>query len=255
MVSEERGIFSVAQGGRLEELASAGELKERLERFWKHDQQRSGTWHARGLTAGLLSFSLAALLWLLFAYSPNTVLRTLEVPIEARNVPAEWALSGIEPSSALLTLRGPERAFELLDRETLVISFDFAALEEGTNSLVIDEESVALPARLEFYHTEPRRVRVEAQRLIAVEVPVEVPTVGALPNGLTLTRLQPQPEQVTLLVQMDSPQPQRVFTEPLDLRDVEASGPLERSLILPTGWRLPPEGRGEVEVIVEVREE
>ena len=257
VVSEERGVVSVAQAGRLDELASPGDLKRRLKAFWRrHDAQagrsRSRRWLPRLQTASL-SLVLALFLWLFFAYSPDTVSRTVELPVEFRNLPDDWELAANSPDTLRATLAGSERAFGLIDREALAVSFDLSAPQEGSRTLSVSEDHLDLPAGLRLRNVEPRQVRVEARRLTPVEVPVEVPTLGSPPRGPVRVALEP--ETVTLLLpQEGAERPRRVLTEPLDLREVTGEGTVERPLVLPPGWRLPEGQAASVTVRVSVQE-
>ena len=254
VVSEERGTVSVAHERVLQELDAAGELAGWIDRFSRHGRRApSRGWSPETLLTALASVGLALLAWIVFAYSPNTIVRTTEAPVEVRNMPDEWLLEEVEPDAAALTLSGRERAFESLDMNSLTISFDAERLREGVNDLPIDQDAVDLPGRLILSGAEPASVRVVARRLIAVRVPVEVPTLGSLPGDLILSDLQPQPAQVTLMVRPDGPEPDRLLTEPIDLGTIQASGPVQRALILPVGSRLGPEEQSQVVVQVDVQ--
>ncbi len=255
-VSEERGVISVAEDGKLDELASAGDLKGRLERFWQRhhaqaERQRWQRWLPR-LQNMSLSFVFAAVLWLFFAYSPNTVTRTLTVPVEFLNVPADWELAEVSPQTVQATLVGSERAFERLRADTLAVSFDLSAPREGLQRLFIGEDRLELPPSVRLDSLDPQRVRVEAQRLVRAELPVEVPTLGSPPEPLRVASLRTEPATLTLLVP-EAERPQRVLTEPLDLRGVRGETTTSRQLALPPRWRLSEEERSSVEVTLEVR--
>ncbi len=258
VVSEERGVMSVAQGSELTELGSASELKERVEAFWQHrtsaEHSKWQRWRPRLQTASL-SLGSALLLWLFFAYSPDTVSRTLSVPVEFRNLPEDWVLTNLAPETVQATLIGSERSFALMDREVLAVSFDLTAPREGSQSFAVGEDRLELPTGLRLNSVSPQQVRVEAHQLVRAEVPVEVPTVGSLPESLGVADIRTNPDTVTLLVPMrEAESPQRVLTEPLDLREVRRDLSVRRLLVLPPGWYLPEDQGSEVEVSVRIQE-
>lgn len=256
VVSEERGVISVAEGGRLEQVGSPAELEARLETFWQRGQPAGRSYGLpRWLTTSLLSLSASAFLWLLFAYSPGTVFQSFEVPVQVRDVPEDWALGTVEPGNVHVTLRGPERAFNLLEDETLSVAFDFESLAAGENALVVNSSSLSLPTTIELYDVDSRDVSVTVHRLVAAQVGVEVPTIGSVRNGLTLSTLQPEPDEVTVLVREGSEQPRQILTQPVDLRTIESSATIERSLVVPTGWRLPADADADIAVVVEVQQD
>ena len=72
VVSEERGVISVAEEGKLVVIPSASRLLDRLEWFWKRHRLRSFDkkigWRSRNLQTPVLSIVLSVLLWLIFVY-------------------------------------------------------------------------------------------------------------------------------------------------------------------------------------------
>ena len=257
VVSEERGVVSVAEGSQLDEL-NHGDLKARLEAFWQQHYTKTTRSSKRWLPKlQLVSLSLtaSALLWLLFAYSPETVSRTLSVPVEFRNVPADWELTEVSPELIQTTLVGSERAFDQLDRDALTFSFDLSAPRGGLQRFVVNENHLELPANLRLNSLRPQEVRINAQHLVATEVRVEVPTLGVLPEPLRLTGIQTEPQTLMLLMpEGEAARPQQVATEPLDLRNVSNETTTERSLVLPPGWQLAEGQDSSVEVTVSVQE-
>ena len=174
VVSEERGVVSVAQGSTLDELASAGDLKEHLREFWERHHARSKRqprrWIPHPPTASL-SLVFACLLWLLFAYSPETISRVVTMPVELRNLPDDWELVNVSPNLVQATLVGSEQAFAQLDGDALSVSFDLSNPRRGVQRLVIREEQLELPSSLRLNSLEPEQVQVDAQPRAAAERP------------------------------------------------------------------------------------
>ena len=244
VVSEERGTISVAERGRLLPLQSPTELKGHLERFWQrhysgNGENRRRPWSRRRAETAAISVGAAVLAWFVFAYNPDTVYRTFEVPIQFRNLPSDWALENDVPRDARIGISGSERSFELLNPASLVISLDLANPENGTNQLVIDEENLNLPSGVNLEDVDPREITVEAQQLEAVELPIEVRTRGELPDSLTLVELIPDPGKVTLLMPRGNRVPSQLATEPIELAEVTRTSEIRSRFVLPTGARLP----------------
>ena len=254
VVSEERGTISLAHDGEVEELGGIGELSTQVDGFWRHSRTvMKKPWSPQPLLAGAASLALATLAWFVFAYSPNSIVRTADVPVDVRNMPDTWILERVEPVEVALALSGPERAFESLDEDALAVSIDFDRLEEGANRMTIDASNVELPGRLQLRSAEPGTVQIVARQLLEVEVPIEVPLLGSLDDDLALVDVQPQPARLTLLVRADQAPPQRVLTEPIDLRSIENSQQAARALSLPNSVRLASDQPTEVTVRIEVQ--
>ena len=258
VVSEERGAISVAHDGVLTPV-SASELKAALLDFWERHYSRPTVaqatwWRSGGLPRGTLSIALAALLWLLFVYRPDTVVRTWTVPLEFRNLSAAFMLEGTVPTEARVTLTGAEQAFRGLDPASLVLSLDLAGVEEGLNEFVVAEDHFSLPTGVDLANVVPQTVRLQVQRLRLVRVPVVLqPMPGTLADSLRLVSLQALPDSVTLVVPDDARQlPVHALTERVDLSSVEESTTLQSRLIPPEGARLQSEQSPDVEVAVVV---
>ena len=173
VISEERGTISVAERGKLIEVDSLSDLSTRLTAFWNdHYADVAGSggrwWSRSALETVGMSVGFAAVIWLLFSYSADTVSRTFEVPIEFRNLPAEWSLDSDTVPSALVTLSGSERSFGRLDGGDLVISFDLADPDSGLNVLTVTGENMTLPSGLRLANENPRELRVVALTQVAI---------------------------------------------------------------------------------------
>lgn len=258
VVSEERGTISVAEGKNITELASAGELKERLTPFWQrhYGQGRAVREHqnlGRRLQTAALALSLSAVLWLLFAYNPEMAYRTFAVPVEFRNVPDEWTLTEIEPLEVQVALLGTQQAFRSLDPSQLVMSFDVQGSPEGDSVFTVSESNLQLPEGISLYNAEPDSVRVDVQRLLRRWVPVRVQTSGALPDSLELVALQAEPDSILLTLPANTDLPDSVVTQPLNLSEVTRSVNRQQPLMLPPQLTSAAEQTREVRVTLEVR--
>ncbi|MCF7802569.1 MAG: diadenylate cyclase CdaA [Candidatus Marinimicrobia bacterium] len=167
IVSEEHGTISVAENGKFDTISDTGELKKRLQEFYqKHAEIQSRIeqpwWRQRSIQTGILAVSLAILLWFLFGFRTGTVYRSFNVPVEFRNVPSNWRIQEPVPTNAQVTIEGSEQGFRLLDPTNLVLSFDVASLQEGTNVLQIQEKHIQLPADLGLYQVSPEEITIRA---------------------------------------------------------------------------------------------
>jgi diadenylate cyclase len=259
VVSEERGTISVAQDGVLDEMDSPSMLKERLERFWeKHYAQPAGRpsqWlNRRSLQTATLSLGLAILAWLVFAYRPDQVFRTFDVPIEFRNLPAQWELADPLPGEARIALSGTEQAFRQLNPAGLVLSVDMEQASEGRNEVTLPDAGLQLPDGIAVDDIEPRVVAVEVLRLVPMRAPVTVRTTGEVPPGIGAVRLQPVPDSVTVLMPASTArQAVEVVTEPVDLSTITAPSQVRAPLVPPEQGRFTSEGPQEVTVRITAR--
>ena len=258
VVSEESGRISIAEEGRIEEVASADELTTRLQGFWKAHyggggKDREAFWSRHRWQMATLSLVLAGLLWALFAYSPVSIQRTLLVPVEFRDLPEGWQLDNDHVTAISIDLSGPEQAFRRLDPDNLTVSFDASDPVEGRNVFIVGEDDLALPSQIDLTNADPRELEVTARRLRTVSLPVEVRTEGSLPDPFELEGLRVDPDSVTVLVSTEWRGDGPLLTEPVDLRQIETSETIETRLVLPQGVRLPSGRSNQVTVQVTVQ--
>ncbi len=164
VVSEERGVVSVAESGKLVEVPTAADLKWRLANYQEatFPDASQPFWKRTMVQHGFLKVSallIAILAWLVLAYDPNTIQRTFLVPIEYRNLPNHLVLDERAPAEARVTLSGSERNFRFLDPGTLRVTADLSDAEGGFEEFSV-ESNLRLPANLTPYRIDPRIIRM-----------------------------------------------------------------------------------------------
>jgi diadenylate cyclase len=258
VVSEERGTVSIAHDGKLTADITAATLRQQLRRFL-HRRDRDDTdasvrsWGGARLRTGLASVALSMGLWMVLAYSPDTVLRTFTVPIALHNLPEDWVVADELPMDAQVELSGSRRNFDELDFASLTVSIDLSRPARGVRDVVIGDDTLALPAGITLRRARPAVLSVRLQPTRTVLVPVAVPTVGVLPDTLELVSLRAEPNEVSLVVPEDAADPEHVSTEVVDLRQIAGDTTIQTPLAVPPDSHLPSNVRSEVEVRVDVR--
>ena len=148
-VSEESGTISLAHEGAIIELEDASQLRERLGLFWQKHYGKAhrgrGTWlNRRSLWPAALSLGASALMWTLFAYSPEAVSRSFDVPIEYRNVPTNWRIQP-GPNTVRVRLSGPDHAVRLLDPAQMAVTLLLDQTQDAENRLTIGRSNLNMP--------------------------------------------------------------------------------------------------------------
>jgi YbbR domain-containing protein len=246
VVSEERGRVSLAEKGKLTTVATAAELKGRLdlERFaGQHKpQQRIGLWHRLGL---------ACLAWFLISFEADTVQRTFVVPIEYRKLPDNMVIEDVAPTEARITLSGYERAFNLMVPSALKVSLDLSSVGEGQQQIVVEESHIKLPQNLTLFRVLPRVLSFRVHRWTRSTVDVEARIESRPPENLKLESITVSPQTIQILIwQSQKADTKRVYTEPLDLSRITKTTVLKTKLVLPQHIR--PEAGQSREVQVKV---
>ncbi|MFH2012700.1 MAG: diadenylate cyclase [Pseudomonadota bacterium] len=238
VVSEERGTISIAKEGQLERLENSDQLIKTLELFYKErfPRERAKTrfsWLRENSREKVIAIILACGLWLAIGFQTGSVRRDFVIPIEYRDLAADLIIEEPKPKEVTVTLTGSEQAFSLLNPQTLKMSLDMSKVHEGDQDIVLDRNNLRYPPNLSVMRIEPGRIQITAHRLVAVNVPVKVQTIGKLPQGLTLQQIAVVPRSVKVMALPQSKKDVEILTEPIDLNNISGSVTLTPKLMFP----------------------
>ncbi|TVR36208.1 MAG: hypothetical protein EA390_00875, partial [Balneolaceae bacterium] len=260
VVSEERGVISIAQNGQIKELESHSDLKKHLDDFWAKNYQPDSAsfkqWSKhRSMKTALAAGSLAFLLWLSFAYPSETVYRSYDVPIEYSNLESSsYTLQDAAPLQARITLSGSEQAFRNFDPSKALISFDMTSVDTEDLKLDIDNKNIKLPSGLHLFEADPASLNLRKRHSFAIELPVKVPVKGTIAEGFEIESVVPSPNFVTVLVDTAAASIDSVLTEPVNLDKIQEESTQEKTLRLEEdNFRLPENSSPVISVTIRVR--
>lgn len=252
IVSEERGVVSIAEDGRLERVEKE-QLRMRLDGFYrrmfpKPSEITRKAWLSRNSGEKILSISFATIMWFLFAFRVETVDRTFSVPIEYRNIPSNWIVDDPRPAELKISLSGLERSFHF-DPSSLVASVDASKLREGYQAITITEHEINLPQGLDVKQLSPRTLYVHAFKIDQIDVPVKVKTIGSPHDKISIKEIKPYP----LTVKVSIPHSrigtiEEIYTEPLNLSKVDLNSSVKLQIQVPPEVQLMDESQRTVKV-------
>ncbi|HEY6724428.1 MAG TPA: diadenylate cyclase [Polyangiaceae bacterium] len=252
VVSEERGVMSVAQNGKLTEVSSSLELAQIIRAFSQKvspDFDAAGVrrWFSHNLGLKLVSVAVALAAWLVtLGYRSETAVRTVSVPIVFSDVPNGWVIKNVNPLEVRLSLSGPQRKLEGLG-DSLAVSVKPGKLAPGTLRTTLTGQDVSLPPGVQVRDIQPSSVQFTAERSVTTDVSVEADTRGPPAPGYALRSVTVQPQGVRLVLpESQRAKVRRVATEPIDLTSFRTSATVRVPVLLPTGAALAP---GEPEVV------
>lgn len=165
IVSEERGQVSIARHGELNRGVSKEELSAALSQHLAdvHVESRPGILKLMGRhpRTRIMAFLISLLAWLLVASDRHVVQRMFVVPIEYRNVPADFDLPDSIRTEARVTFSATDRAFQFVAPSALKVSVDLSEAAHGKTQFALTESSVRHPATLTVYRIEPRMIQLQ----------------------------------------------------------------------------------------------
>jgi uncharacterized protein (TIGR00159 family) len=165
VVSEERGVVSIAESGKLEVIPSAETLVQRLDDFQHSALPEASVsfWNrvfVRHARLKMLSLLIAMIAWFALAYDPHTVQRTFAFPIEYRNLAKSLMINQGAPMESRVTLSGSDRDFRFLDPAAVKITLDLSDSTAGYQEIPLSAKNIRLPANLTPYRIDPRTIRL-----------------------------------------------------------------------------------------------
>jgi uncharacterized protein (TIGR00159 family) len=173
VVSEERGEVSIASRARLERVASAAKLRERLETFLRRTSARrqdSGLTRYVALARerwreGIIASLLATGFWLYSTPSEGLGRGSKVVPIVIDNLPDGYGVALIDPPSIEVEFEGRTRDLMMAPTGQFQIHVDADRVATGQRSLTIEAGEVEHPPDLRIVGIDPPRIRLELRPL------------------------------------------------------------------------------------------
>jgi uncharacterized protein (TIGR00159 family) len=168
VVSEERGVVSAAQEGRLRVLSrpvqAADEIRGFLSRLAPDESGTSG-WSriAHGWREAAAALGVAVLLWLLAVPGSGVVVVERTARVRVNDLPAGYALEQVEPEEVEVMLSGRRRDLLLMGPEVLEVRVNAVLVELGRRTFALGPEQVSHPPQVEVVAVTPDSVKISVR--------------------------------------------------------------------------------------------
>jgi diadenylate cyclase len=87
-------------------------------------------------------------------------IRTVTVPVEFSNVPADMEISRVSTNSIQVQVRGSAWLLDWASLNSLVARFDLTGTKQGSQTLGVEQSSLNLPPGLIIENVSPRNIAV-----------------------------------------------------------------------------------------------
>lgn len=170
VVSEERGVVSIARDGNLTQIKDVERLGPIIEGYFREkfppkQKKRISNYFCRNKREKITAVVLAAALWMAFAYRAGIVQRDFSIPIEYMNLPPEVSIEKAVPREITVTLSADERAFRQFNRDELKVRLNLLNAREGKWRIPVKEESVSrLPHNVSVEEIRPSEVELTLKK-------------------------------------------------------------------------------------------
>ncbi len=180
VVSEERGVISVARNGRLRRMADPGQLAAEIELFLREtrpgDGERPSFWRQllrEHWVEKIASLVFVSALWMAAVPGSRPLERTFPVPVELSNLPPGMVLDEIKPAKIDVTLSGLRREFYLFAPRFLRITVDASMASQGRRTFQVLGRDLRYPKSLTLEDIDPDEVKISVHQ--AAPLPEQQP--------------------------------------------------------------------------------
>ena len=198
-----------------------------------------------------LAMIIAVGLWLA---GHRDIERSIEVPVEFRNIPGDLMVMDNRVDFVVLRVTGPRTLVSTLDADEMKLFLDLTAVKPGTVSYPLGSSSFNIPRGVTVARITPPVIHLRMEPVIRLTLPVVVRLSGKPAPGYRISQTTVQPPRVT--VRGPAEEVRRltaVETVPVDLN--ETRGVPKRLVRLATDGKPLTLSSDQVEVTVTLEEE
>jgi YbbR domain-containing protein len=220
--------------------------------------KRFRRWLVRNWGLKLLAFLLALVLWLTLIPEERTFSeKSLTVPLETHNLPADLELVERPPAAIDLTVRAPNRVIDQITPANVIAKLNLANATIAQLEYPLNDSMISVPAGATVVKIYPSKVRIRLERTEEAVLEIVPEIIGEIRDGLRIEKVEAVPASVVVKGPRNRIKKQdRVRTTPIDVSAFTQSSEVEADLILPhPDLRLAtPQTRVKIRVIVGVLE-
>ncbi|MFT5694754.1 MAG: YbbR domain-containing protein [Myxococcota bacterium] len=183
----------------------------------------------------LLALTIAIILWAL-AHGASSIERAHDVPIELEGMSDDLVVTEQTPMHINVRIMGSQAALRNVDTVKLRYPIDVAGSKPGDADFEVDVSNFSLPRGARIVSRSPSRIFIHFEPRGRKAVGIRVDTLGELPEGYVLERVEVLPSHVWLTgARGHVLRLREVVTEPIDLSGLNAKVEREVSLLLGAG--------------------
>jgi YbbR domain-containing protein len=234
VVSEESGKITLVKDNRIYDINDRSVLEKLLTKHAGQDTAAAGLKkHTRELAAAaVVCLACVTGLWMSFSRGMES-LATHTIPVEFIKSDQNMEIFSSSASSVTLLISGARPLIRSLGPDRITVKLSLANTVPGTNKLAVSRSSVTLPPGIVVKNIDPAMIEVTVDVPVKKELSVQPFWTGRLSRDLIMTFAETTPEKVhvigprQVLTQMET-----LFTEPLPLDGITASGRISALIVL-----------------------
>ncbi len=184
----------------------------------------------------LFSLLLALVLWLTLIPEEKIFSeKTLTVPLELHNIPAQMELVERPPSTVDVKIRAPQRTLNQFTSVAVHAALNLERASVEQTEYPLNKNMISLPSGGKVIDIYPSQINLRLERTKEVMLQVEPSITGELPQGFKLEKIEVIPNEVPIKgPESKVKETFKVRTSPIDLSSLTQSKEFEADLILPS---------------------
>lgn len=184
----------------------------------------------------LFSLLLALVLWLTLIPEEKIFSeKTLTVPLELHNIPAQIELVERPPSTVDVKIRAPQRILNQFTSVAVHAALNLERASVEQTEYPLNKNMISLPSGGKVMDIYPSQVNLRLERTKEVMLQVEPSITGELQQGFKLEKIEVIPNEVPIKgPESKVKETFKVRTSPIDLSSLTQSKELEVDIILPS---------------------
>jgi YbbR domain-containing protein len=143
----------------------------------------------------VLAFIIALGLWLA---GQRDIERSIEVPVEVRNLPAGLMLMDNRVDFVVLRLSGPRRLVSTFNAENLKLPLDLSAAKPGPATFPLSSSSLNIPRGVTVARITPPLINLRLEPVLRRVLPVSVRFANKLPEAFEISSTSVKPDRVSV---------------------------------------------------------
>jgi len=222
VVSEERGEVSLAVGGELRRLSSAGEMVTALENLISPEKARPHATLKQWLFSDLLAKTAVLLIVLAFwalITSRQGAIATVAAPVRLHGIPQDLVLMRSSPEEVEVQVKSFSSLTPAPAKLDMTADVDLSEVREGQATVRIKNSDFKLPSGMVVDSVSPPSIRIFTEKKVRKTVPVRVVARGRMARGLGGYKLVASPASV----EVEGPAAQISRLESVETEEVDAS--------------------------------
>jgi len=183
----------------------------------------------------LLSLLLAFILWLSLIPEEKTLSeKTLTIPLETLNIPADMELVEKPDSTVDVTIRAPNRMINEVSAANVFAKLNLSTASVFQQEYPLNETMISIPPGAAVVRISPTKVRLKLERTQEVLLDIVPTIIGQAKQGYGVSKIEITPPRVLVKgPESKIREKEKVSTSPIDISELTASTELEADLILP----------------------